>query len=205
MPGYNLSRAHFITFPPKIVRLLAKRVPATGFIVILVLLSILAPTRLEAGSLDVLPAAAQRGTEGLRVTVGSSCASPQDQTVDNQTLNGPTTIEGCQSVTSSSTTVASGEITFRAGQEITLGDGFSVESGATFVAQVDGTLLPDAYLEDSTVGARPHYAAGFFVDVTSLALGDSDRFDLFTGESSGGVRCGSPLYSIAMQVSVKTA
>lgn len=142
---------------------------------------------LNAASLDVLAAAAHRGTNGLRVTVGSLCASPQDQVVNDQTLNGPATIEACQSVTSSATTISSGEVTFRAGDRIVLGDGFVVQSGASFVAQVDGTLLPDAHLEDRTLGAEPHYAAGFFVNLNSLAVGSSDRFDLFTGESGSGV------------------
>jgi hypothetical protein len=108
------------------------------------LTSLAAPSGLDASSLDVLPAAAQRGAEGLRVTVGSSCASPQDQVVDNQTLSGPTTIEACQSLTSSSTTISSGAVTFRAGERIALGDGFAVQSGATFVAEIDGDLTPNA-------------------------------------------------------------
>ena len=154
----------------------------------LLVVSIAAPSRLSASSLDVLPAAAQRGAEGLRVTVGSSCASPQDQVVESQTLNGPTTIEACQSVTSSSTTIASGEVTFRAGERIALGDGFVVQFGATFVAEIDGVLTPNAYVEDRTLGAEPHYATGFFVNLDSLALGSSDRFDLLAGRSASGVK-----------------
>lgn len=169
---------------------MVSRVPlpcGRGALVAVLLLALVgASESLEAASLDVLAAAAQRGTNGLRVTVGSLCASPQDQVVTNQTLNGPATVEGCQSVTSSSTTISSGQVTFRAGDRITLEDGFVVQSGASFVAEVDGTLLPDAHLEDRTLGAEPHYAAGFFVNLNSLAVGSSDRFDLFTGESGGG-------------------
>lgn len=159
-----------------------------GALVAILLVALVgAPESLKAASLDVLAAAAQRGTNGLRVTVGSSCASPQDEVVTNQTLNGPATIEACQTVTSSSTTISSGQVTFRAGDRITLGDGFVVQSGASFVAQVDGTLLPDAHLEDRTLGAESHYAAGFFVNLNSLSVGNSDRFDLFAGESGSGV------------------
>ena len=141
----------------------------------------------KAASLDVLAAAAQRGTMGLRVTVGSSCTSPQDEHLGNQTLNGPRTIEACQTVTSSETTISSGLVTFRAGDRISLGDGFVVQSGASFVAEIDGGLSPNAYLEDRTLGAEPHYAAAFFINIDAFAIGSSDRFNLLTGQSGDGV------------------
>lgn len=157
-----------------------------GLLTLLFFASLMSPTRMEAGSLEVLGTAANRGSNGLRVTVGSSCASPQDQAVDNQTLNGPVTIEACQSVSSSSTTISTGEVVFRAGDRVVLSDGFAVQTGASFVAEIDGVLLPDAYLADNLSGGRPHYAAGFFVNLNSLVLGGTDRFDLFTGRSSNG-------------------
>lgn len=162
---------------------LSRRAVTPGFLLVL----LLASPSLEAASLEVLAAAAQRGNYGLRVTVGSLCTSPQDQVVQNQTVTGPTTVEGCRSVASSATTINSGGVTFRAGHRIVLGDGFVVQSAARFVAEVEGTLLPDAFLEDRTLDGEPHYAAGFFVNFGALTLGDNDRFDLFTGLSGSGV------------------
>jgi hypothetical protein len=106
----------------------------------LFVMSFMSSTALGAASLEVSGAAAHRGSDGLRITVGSSCASPQDQVVENQTLTGPTTIEGWQTVTSSSTTISSGEVTFSAGERIVPGDGFVVQSGVTLRAVACGSL-----------------------------------------------------------------
>jgi len=147
---------------------------------------LLAAHAAAAGNLQVLSAAAHKGTKGLRVTVGSSCAGPQDLTVDGQTLSGPSTLEGCATISSSGTTVTSGQVTFRAGDHIALGDGFVVQSGATFVAQIDGVLLPDARVQDDAPAAQPHYSVGFFLNADALTLGASDRFDLFSAHAANG-------------------
>jgi len=179
------------------VALVARR-PAGRLIlavVVVVTCQLIGARGATAGSLQVLSAAAHKGTKGLRVTVGSSCVSPQDRTVDGQTLSGPSTLEGCTSVSSSNTTVTSGQVTFRAGDHIALGDGFVVESGATFVAQIDGTLLPDARVQDDTPGAQTHYSVGFFLNADALTIGASDRFDLFTAYAASG----TPWFSMLLK------
>jgi len=146
------------------------------------------PGTVEGGALQVTGAAAHSGSQGLRVTVGSSCMGPDFATVDGQVLGGPQTFEGCVSLSSASTTIGSGEVLFRAGERIVLGNGFRVTSGAIFVAEIDGMLSSDAYLEDSTPAAEAHLAAGFFIRPDALVMGDWEEFDLVVLESSFGTR-----------------
>ena len=156
------------------------------WVFLLLLLQLGNPRASEAASVEALPAAAKSGTYGLRVTVGSSCTSPHDVTVNGQILAGPDTREGCRTVSSSSTTVTSGTVTFRAGERIALGSGFAVQAGAGFVAEVDSSLIPDAYVEDETPSDQKHYAAGFFLNPANLTMAPGDQLELITGHSASG-------------------
>jgi hypothetical protein len=52
------------------------------------------------------------------------------------------TAEACERVSATATTVQSGaDVTFRAGREVVLGDGFVVQSGASFRAVVDPSIV----------------------------------------------------------------
>jgi hypothetical protein len=147
------------------------------------------PGTAAAASLDVVAAAARLGSQGLRVTIGSGCTGSDFVTVNGQLLGGSQTAEGCVGLSSASTTIqAGGDVLFRAGQRIVLGNGFWVESGASFAAEIDSTLLRDAHLEDHTPAAEAHLAAGFFIRPVSLALSDWEQFELVVLESSFGTR-----------------
>lgn len=147
----------------------------------------LAATPTEAGDLTVTAAAAHSGPYGLRIDLAGSCSSPYDVAVDGQTLSGTSVHEACAHLESSTTTVASGSATFRAGRRIALGDGFSVASGASFTAEIDSTLLPDAYVWDETPAGETHYAAGFYLDPDNLTMAGGDAFKLLSGRSSNGL------------------
>jgi RHS repeat-associated protein len=72
----------------------------------------------------------------------------EDLLLEGETLTGTETLEVCgEIVAGNSVTIAAGaDITFRAGDRIVLGNGFSVEEGAVFRAEVDPTISGDTFL-----------------------------------------------------------
>lgn len=79
------------------------------------------------------------------VTVVEPCASTADLLLPDplgSILDLLVTYEACQSITTSGalSIVQGGDVTFRAGRRIVLGDGFSVGGGGRFVAEIDPAL-----------------------------------------------------------------
>ena len=72
----------------------------------------------------------------------------EDLLLEGETLTGTETLEICgEIVAANSLTIATGaDITFRAGDRIVLGNGFSVEEGAVFTAEVDPSISGDSFL-----------------------------------------------------------
>ncbi|MGB6363233.1 MAG: RHS repeat-associated core domain-containing protein [Thermoanaerobaculia bacterium] len=72
----------------------------------------------------------------------------QDLLLAGQTLTGTETLETCgEIVAGNSLTIAGGaDITFRAGDRIVLDNGFTVEAGAVFRAEIDPTISGDTLL-----------------------------------------------------------
>lgn len=73
---------------------------------------------------------------------GSACTGDATLDLGAQTVTTTTTFQACLTITAGAGFVvaSSGDVTFRAGQRIALGDGFSVQSGGHFSAGVDPVL-----------------------------------------------------------------
>ena len=67
-----------------------------------------------------------------------------DKTLGSETVNGAETFEACQILRTGPSFVveASGAATLRAGAELILGNGVSVEAGGSLVGEIDASLLP---------------------------------------------------------------
>jgi len=158
------------------------------------LAGLLLPAPLSASSLDVEAAAARPGSGtgcggsgcGARLQL-SGCATTHDLVIPDQQVSSSQTFEGCSSVTASNVDVADGaNVTFRAGQTIRLGDGFSVASGASFTAAIDANLQGDAALEDRSPVGETRYVARFYVNLDAMSLPGSEQFEQFVGYDGGG-------------------
>lgn len=128
---------------------------------------------LAASTLTVQSANTNSGTFAASVEVASSCASQLHVVASGTIPDG--TYEACSSLTSDGD-VVTGAVTFRAGDRVILSNGFSVAAGATFTVEIDRTLYPDAWVQDDTPDGETVYAARFYVDPSSLALGTTNRF-----------------------------
>ena len=132
-------------------------------------------------------AVAKAGTYGLEVAVGKTCTADDDTVIPNQTVGGTVTFEGCLSLTAADVDVlSSGDVTFQAGDKITLQNGFSVASGANFTAAIDQGLTGRAYVQDNSPSGEKLYRVRFYVDPSSLNPGSGDGFEHFTAYSGGG-------------------
>lgn len=123
---------------------------------------------------------------GARVTL-SGCMNTVDLTVPDQQLMGSQGFEACNSLSANAVEVTTGAtVTFQAGQQITLGNGFSVGSGATFTAGTDPNLVGDASVEDRSPTDETRYVARFYANLDSMSLPGSDQFDHFFGSNDAG-------------------
>jgi hypothetical protein len=145
----------------------------------------LAAVPLAAADLEVRAAAAAVGAFGLDVTVGSSCSSPDEVTVD-----APPTIDGdfeaCQVLTAVGVEVGS-VASFVAGGAIVLGDGFSVPAGASFSAVVD-SLMPAPFADVSSESpiAERTFNARFHLRLDGLSLADGEQIDHLRAYAADG-------------------
>lgn len=76
------------------------------------------------------------------ILLASGFPATSDLNVPQQTVSTTESFEACDTVsgTDGFEVIATGDVTFRAGRQIVLGDGFSVASGGSFRAVVDFTL-----------------------------------------------------------------
>jgi hypothetical protein len=140
-----------------------------------------------ASDLTVEAGAARDGNFGLAVSVGNTCTSDADTVVPDQSVSSVTTFEGCLTLTATNVDIlSSGDVTFSAGDKITLENGFSVASGANFTAALDQGMTGRAYVQDSTPSAEQLYRARFYIDLSSLSPGGGVTFDHFSAYSSSG-------------------
>jgi hypothetical protein len=141
-----------------------------------------------AGSLAVTDSAAYNGVYGLEVTVGSSCTSAADPVFDSETVSGAESFEGCNTLTAHTNFVVkgSGDATLTAGKKITLGNGFSVESGGTFTAVIDASLTPFAFVQDDSPSSETSYNAEFYVNLDLLTVGGGADLEHFVAYGAGG-------------------
>jgi len=140
-----------------------------------------------ASDLEVKTGAAKAGTYGLEVSVGTTCTADADAVIPTQTVGGTVTFEGCLTLTAADVDVlSSGDVTLRAGNRITLQNGFSVASAANLTVEIDQALTGRAYVQDDSPSAEQLYRARFYIDLSSLSPGSSDTFDHFTAYSNSG-------------------
>lgn len=137
-----------------------------------------------AGDIEVLPDAATKGGNGLRVSAGKACML-NDVTVTGQTVT--TDQVACDTISTSGSVAVTEPVTFAAGEAITLGAGFSVASGTTFRAGIKPFLeSPYASLRDESPASETSYNARFDLNVDGLNLADGEYIDHFTGLSATG-------------------
>lgn len=142
----------------------------------LLMVSLLFAGPLAAADLEVRPASAAVGSFGLDVTLGSSCSSP-----DEVTLDAPPTVAGdfeaCQVLTAVGVEVAAAA-SFVAGDAVVLQDGFNVGGGATFSA-ITNALMPGEYAAIATEApiAEQTFNARFHLRLDSLSLADGEEVD----------------------------
>lgn len=139
-----------------------------------------------AGFLEVNGGAADNGSFGLEVTVGASCASPDDQVV-----TGPSPItgvfEGCNTLFASEGEVVSPGATFQAGTSIALGENFATGPAADLAVILDSALIDGfSFVQDDTPAGETVYRARFGLNLDDTNLADSDAFDLLVGSSANG-------------------
>jgi hypothetical protein len=152
----------------------------------LALLLLMSTTPARGAGIEVNAAAASEGPHGLQVNFGPDCASPQDLVLDGD--DGPLqgTYEACRTVSVESIGVTGGSVTLRAGDEISLGQGFTVSSGASFVAENDPALTGgDTYVQDTSPIAETVYTARFSARLDDLVLASGEKIDSLVAYSGG--------------------
>ncbi len=143
-------------------------------------LLLLIPGQGLCGSLAVNQSASFAGSYGLEVTVDQTCSSPDDVVLNGETYSSTEVVEACASISADNVEItSSGNVTFRAGSSITLGDGFEVQPDAEFSAVIEQSLTPYAYLQDNSPLADRRYRLRFYIRPDLLSLGTGDEFDLF--------------------------
>lgn len=137
---------------------------------------LLAAAPLAAADLEVRGESAAVGSFGLDVTVGSTCSSP-----DNVTVDSPPVIDGdfeaCLALEALGVQVGT-DVSFVAGESIALRDGFGVPGGASFAAVEDG-LMPGqfaAVASESPI-AEETFNARFHLRLDGLALTEGEEID----------------------------
>lgn len=151
------------------------------------------PSGASASSIQVSAAAARPGSGtgcggsgcGARLSL-EGCATSEMVAVPDQDVSSTTTFEACRTLTAADVDVTNGTTTFRAGETIVLGSGFSVGSGANFAAVIDPGATGDGFVEDATPASESRYVARFYVDLDSMSLPAAEQFDHFVGYDALG-------------------
>ncbi|MFQ5350029.1 MAG: 3-coathanger stack domain-containing protein [Thermoanaerobaculia bacterium] len=146
----------------------------------------LAAVPLVAANLEVLATAAAVGSFGLDVTLGSTCSSS-----DNVTIQAPpATIDGdfeaCQKLEVIGVEVGT-DANFVAGDSITLDAGFAAPAGASFSAVIDGAM-PSQFAAITTESpiAEQTFNARFHLRLDGLSLADGEEVEHFRAMAGDG-------------------
>jgi hypothetical protein len=141
---------------------------------------------LSAADLNVLEGSAAVGVFGLDVTVGSTCSSPDEVTLEAP----PATIDGdfeaCRLLTAVGVEVGTAA-RFVAGDSVVLGEGFSVADGATLSVTID-SLMPSRFALVTTESpiAEQTFNARFHLRLDSLSLAEGEEVDHFHALAADG-------------------
>lgn len=140
-----------------------------------------------ASTVAVQGARVHTGSWAARIDVERTC-SVDDRTVpDGTDYAAASTEDGCVSVTAHDVDVLPGaEVTFRGGERIVLGSGFSVGAGASFRAVVGPQATGAAFVESRHPQAEPEYWARFYLDLDDLTLpGGETLLHLVAADGNG--------------------
>lgn len=157
-------------------------------------IGLLAAGSVWGSSLSVQAAAARPGSGtgcggsgcGARLVL-DGCSSPDDVVVPDQVVSSSQTFEGCLTLSADNVDISgSADVTFQASEQITIGNGFSVGSGVSFVARVDRGVAGDAFVEDQSPNNETRYVARFYVKLDSMSLPASEQFQHFIGLNGSG-------------------
>lgn len=150
--------------------------------------ALLIGTPLLASSFQVQSANANTGTQAARLTVTKTC-TPGDATIPDGPLSSDPVDEPCGILTANNVDVVAGPVRFKAGQSLLLGEGFSVASGVSFVAEVGASVLGDAAVRDETPQALRDFHLRFYINPDNLTLSaDSQQFDHLVAYDAQGNR-----------------
>jgi len=149
--------------------------------------SLLVATPLLASSLQVQNTNRNSGTWATRLTISRTCTAG-DETIPDGPLSSNPAVEPCGVLTADDVDVIAGPVRFKAGERISLGDGFSVASGVSFVAEVGASVLGDAVVRDETPQALKNYHVRFYIDPDNLMLSDGQQFDHLVAYDAQGNR-----------------
>ncbi len=140
-----------------------------------------------AGSVHVTAQAAFAGSYGLEVVVGSECTGPDTVVLAPPPSQIQGVFEACLDLFAQNLEVMGSGATFRSGEVISLGDGFSVASGADFSAVIDTALSSDfGSVDDPSPIAETAYHARLYVRLDNLSLGAGDEIEHFVAYSGSG-------------------
>lgn len=123
------------------------------------------------------------GLFAARIGVKSACTADLHAVITGPVPGGD--FVGCSTLTSDAD-LASGAVTFTAGDLVILRNGFQVAAGASLTVEIDRALYPDAWVQDDTPDGETIYSARFFLDPTSLDLFDGSHIFHFLAFDGGG-------------------
>lgn len=137
------------------------------------------------GSWVVQAASAALGTRGARVRVGSTC-SGSDVLVLGPA---PPTVQGeheaCRELEAAEVEVVDPGASFRAGERILLGEGFSTSADLSF--ELDPLLTPFSRIHRDLPSERTDLTLELWVRLDDLVLGAGDRLEHLVGYSAAAV------------------
>ena len=132
----------------------------------------LSPQAIGASGATVTGAAARIGSWGLEVSIGRDCS-----VTDTVEINGGSgTIEGlyeaCLQVTAEGVSTTGAGAILRAGEQVVLGEDFSVAAGTMLTVEIAPAMAKDfwAVLDRSPIDEAVYHAS-FYVDLSGLSFG----------------------------------
>lgn len=147
---------------------------------------LLVPGLALPGSLTVNPQSATIGAYGLEVTVGSNCSSPTSLSVSAPPAQIEGSFEACETLLAQGIEVMGTGVTFRSGETVQLGEGFSVASGVNFTVEIVPALSSFAALGSSSPIAETSYFATFYLRLDDLSLTAGDAIESLAAYSAAG-------------------
>jgi len=139
---------------------------------------------ITAGSIQVLGSASRIGTRGLRVKAGTSCVAGDFVALEPPLLTIQGTHEACRELSAEGVEVVSPGAVLRAGELISLGDGFLASADLTL--EIDPLLTPVAWVRDPSPAGETTYTAEFHMSLDGLTLSAGDRLETLVAQSNAG-------------------